>query len=177
MSDSSQGKKPTWGRLRPAGLSRLFRRSSSQMAQAASSTQQVIATQTSQPTQTSTSVPRSTSPNNAPDTSPIPISQAAITSSSVQAPPVTESTVGNVPSLLQDNPYTTMGGWLATAAMSESQVRAKEVGSVAYEGVKLTLQALSNTAGMCPPLKMAVAGLLTIIRLVDVCGLVYTLSL
>ena len=167
MSDSSRGGKPlrSLGRLR---LPKIFRRPPSQVAQSAS--------HMSQSTRISTSVPRSTSPNNAPNTrAPIPVSQE----NSIQATPITESTARSVHPenyLPQDNAYTAIGGLPTTVAVPETRVqRAKEVGSVAYEGVKLTLQALSDTAGMCPPLKTAVAGLLTIIKLVDVCGSMSTL--
>jgi hypothetical protein len=78
-------------------------------------------------------------------------------------------------SLREDNAYTAIGGLPTTPVVPETRIqRAKEVGSVAYEGVKLALQALSDTSGMCPPLKTAVAGLLTIIKLVDVCVSMYT---
>jgi len=84
---------------------------------------------------------------------------------------VTESTAESVHSensLRQDNAYTALGGLPTIVAVPETRVqRAKEVGSVAYEGVKLALQALYDTTSMCPPLKTAVAGLLTIIKLVD----------
>jgi len=122
-----------------------------------------------------TLVPRSRSPNNAPYT--IPVSLAKSPTSSIQAPPVTESTARNVHSgnsLPQDNTYAAIGGISTTAAVPETRVqRAKAVGSVAYEGVKLVLRGLSDCADMCPPLKTAVEGLLTVIELVDVCGSIY----
>lgn len=99
---------------------------------------------------------------------------AKSTTSSIQAPPAIESTVHSENSVPQDNPYAAIGGISTTPAVPETRVqRAKAVGSVAYEGVKLVLQGISDSAAMCPPLKTAVAGLLTIIKLVDVCGSIY----
>jgi hypothetical protein len=170
------------GQLR---LPKFFRRSPSpQAAQSAPSAQPGTISHLPQSTQISAqaSAPQLTSrsPNNAPfKTTPFPISQAKTTTPSIQAPRVIETTAESVRSedpLSQDNPYTAIGGLPTVVAVPGTRAhRAKEAGSVAYEGVKLTLQALSDTAGMCPPLKTAVAGLLTIIKLVDVCGLMYDL--
>lgn len=176
MPDSLQGKKS----LLRDGLSKLLRRSPSpRVAQSALGPQQATTSHPSQSTQISISVPRSMSPNNAPCTSaPIPVSQAKSTTSSIQAPPVTESTARSVhsDSLPQDNAYAAIGGLPTTVAVPETRVqRAKAVGSVAWEGVKLTLRGLSASAGMCPPLKTAVSGLLTIVDLFEVCGSMYTM--
>jgi len=95
-------------------------------------------------------------------------------------PPVTESTARNIHSknsLLQDHAYAAIGGISTTTAVPETWIQWAKAGSIAYEGVKLVLQGLSDSAGMCPPLKTAVAGLLTIIKLVDVCGSIYLICL
>ena len=84
----------------------------------------------------------------------------------------TPSTVSSEHFNPQDNACAAIGGLPTTVTVAETWVQqAKAVGSVAYEGLKLVSKGLSDCAGMCPPPKTAVAGLLTIIKIVDVvCG-------
>jgi hypothetical protein len=88
--------------------------------------------------------------------------------------PTTEPSDSTVPSdnsNPQDNPYVAIGALPITMPIPETRVqRAKAAESVAYEGLKLVLEGLSECSAMCPPLKTAVGALLTFIKIVDVCG-------
>jgi len=88
--------------------------------------------------------------------------------SATQAPPGTPSAPSTLPSgsfKPQDNPYEAIGGVVPPL---QSQMQA--VGSVAYEGLKTVLQGLYDCSDMFLPLKTAAGGLLTVIKIIDVCG-------
>ncbi|KAF8972031.1 hypothetical protein BDZ97DRAFT_1913280 [Flammula alnicola] len=99
---------------------------------------------------------------------PLPVSQA---NRSTSVTPITKSPTSREPSENfnpQYNAYAAIGGLPTTVVIPETRVqRAKAVGSVAYEGLKLALQGLSDCSGMFPPLKTAAGGLLTIIKIAD----------
>ncbi|KAF8972051.1 hypothetical protein BDZ97DRAFT_1913295 [Flammula alnicola] len=99
---------------------------------------------------------------------PLPVSQA---NCSTSVTPITKSPTSREPSENvnpQYNAYAAIGGLPTTVVIPEPGVqRAKAVGSVAYEGLKLVLQGLSDCSGMFPPLKTAAGGLLTIIKIAD----------
>jgi hypothetical protein len=110
--------------------------------------------------------------HNAPNTSAaIPTSQvnSSIAASSVAASSATYVASGN--NTPQANAYIAMSGLPTTVVIPETLAqRAKAEGSVAYEGLKVVLQGLSDCSGVFPPLKTAAAGLLTILNIANVCG-------
>ena len=90
--------------------------------------------------------------------------------STTQAPPRIESPANDTASdnsNPQDNLYTAIGG-LPAAVVPTTKTR--QIGSVAYEGLKTVLQGLYDCSDMFQPLKTATGALLTILRIVDVRG-------
>jgi hypothetical protein len=76
----------------------------------------------------------------------------------------------------QDNDYLAIGGLPAVGAGADPETRvqqAKAVGSVVYEGLKTVVQGLYDCSDIFLPLKTAAGGILTIIKFVEVCVLVY----
>ena len=74
----------------------------------------------------------------------------------------------------QNNDYLAIGG--LPAAVDDPQTRvqqAKEVGSVAYEGFKTVIEGLYDCSDIFLPLKTATGGILTFIKLFEVCVFVY----
>ena len=103
-----------------------------------------------------------------PATAPIPASHANHPPSATRAPPGTESTLTTPPfdsSKPQNNPYEAIGG---AVPPTPSQMQA--AGSVAYEGLKTVLQGLYDCSDIFLPLKTTAGGLLTVIKIIDVCG-------
>ena len=70
----------------------------------------------------------------------------------------------------QDNSYLAIGGLPAVVVEPETRVQqAKAVGSVVYEGLKTVVEGLYACSDMFLPLKTAAGGILTILKLVEVC--------
>jgi hypothetical protein len=90
--------------------------------------------------------------------------------------PVSTSTATSMPSNIasQDNYRQVIGGLPAIVVDPEASVQqANAVGSALYEGFKTVVEGLYNCSDMFLPLKTAAGGILTIIKLVEVCILVY----
>lgn len=91
--------------------------------------------------------------------------------STTQAIPITEPSTSGGPSSnlnLQDNLYAAIGG-LPTAVVHPTQTQ--QMGTVAYEGLKIVFQGLYDSSDLLLPLKAASGVLLTILKVVDVRGL------
>jgi hypothetical protein len=91
--------------------------------------------------------------------------------------PVSTSTATSMPSgniVPQDNDRQAIGGLPAVVVDPETRVQqANVVGSAIYEGFKTVVEGLYNCSDMFLPLKTAAGGILTVIKLVEVCVLVY----
>ena len=73
----------------------------------------------------------------------------------------------------QNNHYQAINGLPAVVDDPKTRVQqAKMVGVVVYEGLKTVLQGLKDCSNMFPPLGTAAGGILTIIKVVEVCVLV-----
>ncbi|PPQ85838.1 hypothetical protein CVT25_003366 [Psilocybe cyanescens] len=82
------------------------------------------------------------------------------------------STSGGLAS--QHNDYLAIGGLPVDVVDPETSVQqAKAVGNVVYEGLKTVVQGLYDCSDMFLPLKTAAGGILTIIKFVEVCILMY----
>ncbi|PPQ94783.1 hypothetical protein CVT25_008376 [Psilocybe cyanescens] len=82
------------------------------------------------------------------------------------------STSGNLAS--QDNDYLAIAGLPVCVVDPETSVQpAKAVGNIVYEGLKIVVQGLYDCSDMFLPLKTAAGGILTIIKFIEVCILMY----
>jgi len=74
----------------------------------------------------------------------------------------------------QNDDYLAIGGLPAVVFDPETRLQqAKVVGNVVYEGFKTVVEGLYDCSDMFLPLKTAAGGILTIIKFVEVCALVY----
>ena len=90
----------------------------------------------------------------------------------ISTPTATSLNSGDLAS--QNNDYLAIGGLPAVVVDHETRVQqVKAVGSVVYEGFKTVLEGLYDCSDMLLPLKTAAGGILTIIKFVEVCVLMY----
>jgi len=74
----------------------------------------------------------------------------------------------------QDNDYLAIGGLPAVVVGPGTRdQQAKAAGSVVYQGFKTVVEGLYDCSDMFLPLKTAAGGILTIIKFVEVCVLMY----
>ena len=71
----------------------------------------------------------------------------------------------------QDNDYLAIGG--LPAGPGTGAQPAKAAGTVVYQGFKTVVEGLYDCSDMFLPLKTAAGGILTIIKFVEVCVLIY----
>jgi hypothetical protein len=92
--------------------------------------------------------------------------------SPVSTPTATSMPSGNLAP--QDNDRQAISGLPAVVVDPETRVQqVNAVGSAVYEGFKTVVEGLYNCSDMFLPLKTAAGGILTVIKLVEVCVLVY----